>query len=122
MREVETFCHHLCAEEDVGFVFAELSQYPVMCSLARGGVEIHSDNARLGEEPAQFLFNALRADTVHLQITAAAGRANGVQGAHQSAVVTPEVPLRQVIGERHVAVAAHFGVAAVWTLYKRSEP
>ena len=51
LREVKTFCNHLCADHYVVFAVLKVTEFFVVPKPRRCGVGVHSQNARAGKKP-----------------------------------------------------------------------
>ncbi len=76
-----------------------------------------------GKSLASSCSTLLRADSMQRDVGAPPHVGTGLCGARiEPAVVTAEVLLREVVGERDVAVVAHLDISAVRALHERREP
>ena len=73
--KIQSLGHHLGADKDIGFAFAEFIQQAFVCALGGHGVRVHAEHPRGREPLVQLLLQLLRAGRFGEQARAAALRA-----------------------------------------------
>ena len=104
-------CHHLGAQQNIKFPFAELVQYLRVGKLAGSGIPVHADNPCLRHQLRQLLLQLFRAGAKILDIGAAALGAD-LRHRHLDIAVMAQEPPVPVIHQRHGALGAFHGLPA----------
>jgi len=112
-RKVVTLGHHLGADEDVEFAFAEVAQYAGHEPATARAVAVEPRDACVGESALHLFFEPLGADPEQRRLGCSAPRALFWRRDLMVAVMADQMLFGGVIGERDVAVGATFGVAAL---------
>ena len=111
--KVQPFGDHLCAKQDVILLPGKAGQHLFVRVFLGGGILVHAQDARCGQQLLQFLLHALGAEAAVRKL-AAARRAQRGRGVHRmAAVVAQKRRAVFVVDERHAAVGALENLAAV---------
>ena len=105
---MESFGHHLGADENIGFSGAELSDGPVIASLVPGSVGVDPQSSDLGKKRVKGIFDMLGADAAEFEGIAASARGALVRrgGNEIAAKVAKERLVVVMVGEGKVAMGA----------------
>ena len=119
--EIQTFGHHLRADEDVRPSLGKVIDDAFVSRSGAGGVQVHPGYTCLREQGFDFIFYLLRPEAAGTQVCAVARWASAGQGFGVAAIVAGQHVQSFMIGQADVAILAFGHPATRVALYHRGE-